>query len=74
MPQVVAEKTVGASYGDAFLAALAIGAVSRSDIARWNPPEGTIRPRPRHAEIYRRQYSVFRRLYTQTRDLMAELS
>lgn len=74
MPQVVAEKTVGASYGDAFLAALAIGAVSRSDIARWNPPEWTIRPRPRHAEIYRRQYSVFRRLYTQTRDLMAELS
>lgn len=74
MPQTVPEKTVGASYGDAFLAAQAIGAVSRADIAAWNPPERTVRPRRSHADVYERQYGVFRRLYAQTKDLMAELS
>jgi xylulokinase len=74
MPQAVPEKTMGASYGNAFLAAFATGGVARADIAAWNPPERTIRPRARHAETYRRQYSVFRRLYAQTKDLMAELS
>ncbi len=35
--QVVSEKSTGASYGNAFLAALAVGAVSQRDITRWNP-------------------------------------
>ncbi|MEN9851898.1 MAG: hypothetical protein RL128_2061, partial [Pseudomonadota bacterium] len=37
--QQVCAKTVGASYGNAFLAAVAIGAVKPADIARWNPNE-----------------------------------
>ncbi|MGZ2257260.1 FGGY-family carbohydrate kinase [Roseobacter sp. A03A-229] len=70
--QVVCEKTTGASYGDAFLAALAIGAVSRADIAQWNPVAETIEAAPDPA--YDKGYDLFRRLYEQTKDIAADLS
>lgn len=60
----------GASYGDAFLAALAIGAVRRDDIARWNPISRTIRPDISSRAVYDRGYQVFRAIYERTRDLM----
>ncbi|WP_299596322.1 FGGY-family carbohydrate kinase [uncultured Tateyamaria sp.] len=69
--QIVCEKTVGASYGDAFLAALAIGAVERNDIAKWNPALHMIPASPR-AE-YDTAYTLFRRLYAQTKDIAREL-
>jgi hypothetical protein len=34
----------GASFGDAFLAALAVGDVKPGDMAKWNPVTGEIRP------------------------------
>ena len=69
-PQVLREKTVGASYGDAFLAALAVGDVKRETIREWNPVASEISPDVSRADIYRRQYEVFRDLYPRTRDLM----
>ncbi len=69
--QLIAEKTIGASYGDAFLAALGVGDVARRDIEKWNPASHVIKPEP--SPVYQRQFSVFTRLYLQTRDLMAEL-
>lgn len=69
--QTIAAKTIGASYGDAFLAALGVGDVRRTDIRDWNPIATEIAPQP--AEVYRRQYRIFRELYPRTRDLMAEL-
>jgi xylulokinase len=69
--QVICEKTVGASYGDAFLAALGVGDVHLSDIRSWNPVASKIEPR--RLEAYRRQYGIFRALYPRTRDLMWEL-
>ena len=69
--QVVCEKTIGASYGDAFMAALAIGLVERSDIAAWNPVAETIRAAPDPA--YEKGYGLFRRLYEQTKDIALEL-
>lgn len=71
LPQILAEKTTGASYGDAFLAALGVGDVERQDITRWNPVEAEVPARPDPA--YRKNYSIFLRLYRQTRDLMAEI-
>ena len=41
--QVISEKSTGASYGNAFWAAIAVGAVSQTDITRWNPALSTIR-------------------------------
>jgi len=69
-PQKVSEKTIGASYGDAFLAALTVGDVKRDAIREWNPAASEILPDPENAEVYRRQYAVFRELYPRTRDLM----
>ena len=59
--------SVGAAYGDAFLAAQAAGLAGPDDIARWNPPEDAVAP-TRH-DAYDRQYPLFRALYAQTRDI-----
>lgn len=70
--QILCEKTIGASYGDAFMAAVAIGQAEVDDIAVWNPVTSTIRAEPR--AVHDRQYRLFRRLYEQTKDIAAELS
>ncbi|OYU39806.1 MAG: carbohydrate kinase [Pseudorhodobacter sp. PARRP1] len=67
VPQIVAEKTIGASYGDAFLAAVAVGAVLPDEISEWNPVARVVQP---VAEpVYARQYPLWKRLYSQTRDI-----
>ena len=74
MVQTVCEKTIGACYGDAFLAALAVGDVRKKDILAWNPEDRRIVPDRKNRAVYQRQYRVFKKLYRQTRELMAELS
>ncbi|MCC5974977.1 MAG: FGGY-family carbohydrate kinase [Rubellimicrobium sp.] len=71
LDQQICRVTTGASFGDAFLAALATGAVTPTDIDRWNPLDHTVRAEPDPA--YARMYPLFRRLYDQTKDIMAEL-
>ena len=71
VPQVVSEKTIGASYGDAFLAACAIGAAKPADIASWNPPRETVQPVADPALAG--HYALFRRLYEQTKDIARDL-
>jgi xylulokinase len=68
--QTVRANTIGASYGDAFLAATAVGDVQRDAILAWNPVERTIAPDPANAAVYGRQYVVFKDLYRQTKELM----
>jgi xylulokinase len=70
LSQAVRQVSLGAAYGDAFLARLAIGGVSRSSIKTWNPAAYTIAPDPRAAAIYSRRYAMFRELYPRIRDLM----
>ena len=69
--QIVCEKTTGASYGDAFLAALAVGLVERGDITQWNPVVETIRAHP--SAVYDAAHGLFLKLYEQTRDIAREL-
>jgi len=71
LDQVLPSVTMGAAYGDAFLAALAVGAAVPGDIAAWNPPAGTVRARD--VPAYAASYPIFRALYDRTRDLMAAL-
>lgn len=73
LAQSVCANTVGAAYGDAFLAALGIGDVGKKDILDWNPEARRIRPDRRTRAVYDRQYEVFLDLYARTKDLMAEL-
>jgi xylulokinase len=72
--QFVRAKTIGASYGDAFLAAVALGDAKLDDIHRWNPTATEIRPDPASKPLYDRQYAVFRGLYPATKQWMAELT
>lgn len=74
MTQLLAEKTIGACYGDAFLAALAVGDVRKKDILAWNPQDRRIAPDRGNRGVYERHYRIFKDLYRQTRGLMAELS
>jgi xylulokinase len=72
VPQIVCEKTMGASYGNAFLAAVAIGQATPDDIRSWNPINRVVTP----AEVpaYTRQYPLWRTLYTTTRDIAHSLT
>jgi xylulokinase len=70
--QEVCDKTIGASYGDAFLAALAVGLVAEGDIARWNPV--ATRVEPEAVPAYARQYPLWKGLYLATRDIAHGLS
>ena len=69
--QQVCAITTGASYGNAFLAALAIGQVQPADISHWNPVTNTITATTHPA--YTRQYPLFRALYASTKDIAAAL-
>ena len=71
LDQILCDRTIGASYGDAFLAAVAIGRAKLSDISKWNPVASTVRAEP--SEIYAGQYRLFRKLYEQTKDIAAEI-
>jgi xylulokinase len=71
--QEVRKIGIGASYGDAFLAALAVGDVTKDAIEAWNPPVSRIEPDPTTSDTYRLRYAVFREFYPRTRDLMARL-
>jgi xylulokinase len=72
VPQELCDKSIGASYGDAFLAALAVGLVEEGDILRWNPVSGRVMPEM--VAAYDRQYPLWKRLYAQTRDIAHAIS
>lgn len=74
-PQVLRQVTTGASLGDAFLAALATGSVQLGDIEHWNKAARVQDPHGGPVKaLYDRQYAIYKSLYTQTKDLMADLS
>ena len=70
--QVVPQVTIGASYGDAFLAGRAAGLLKASDIHAWVQPGKTIQPDPAHRTLYDQMYLRYLRLYESTKDLMHE--
>jgi xylulokinase len=65
--QELPAQTIGASYGDAFLAGLATGLVSMSDLeARWVRAARRFVPDPGRHELYQDYYRVYRALYPHT--------
>jgi xylulokinase len=73
MRQTVRSVTQGASYGDAFLAALGVGAASPGDIGAWNRTARRVLPSKANRGVYARHYRIFRELYQRNRDMMAGL-
>lgn len=72
--QIVPKVTVGASYGDAFLAGLAAGVVERRDLDAWVQAERTIIPDPERQAIYQPLYEDYLHLYPQTREIVHRLA
>lgn len=69
--QVIPHRTVGASYGAAYLAATQ---VADADINDWNPSRAVCRPIPGHRALYDDRYVLYRQLYESTRDIMHVLA
>ncbi|RVX41604.1 xylulokinase [Nonomuraea polychroma] len=61
-PQVVPAHTVGAAFGDAMLAAQAVGVSCEG----WNPVASVVEPDPAAAADYDRLYALYRDLYHST--------
>jgi sugar (pentulose or hexulose) kinase len=72
----VPEKTIGASYGDAFLAGVATGIIpDRAAISReWVSVARVIEPNPDTAETYAEYHAIYRSLYQSTRGEMHRLA
>lgn len=63
--------TVGASYGDAFLAGRAAGLLHEHDLARWVRIARRIEPRSEHRALYDAAYAQYRALYPAVRAALA---
>ena len=74
LTQIVPAQTIGASYGDAFLAGLAAGILERDALDSWVKAGREIRPRRELAERYDGLYRQYRNLYGQTRDIVHYLA
>lgn len=72
--QVVPRVTVGASYGDAFLAGLAAGRLHREDLGNWVSESHTVRPNVAAQAVYDASYPDFLELYTATKDVVHRLA
>jgi len=67
--QVLPERTVGASYGDALLAGIAAGIVDRDTALRtWVRIRRIISPNPAHRAVYDATYRVYSDLYGHIRE------
>lgn len=74
--QEVPERTTGASFGDAFLAGRATGAIPSDDALHdaWVHRARTVDPDPAVAATYEPYYQAFRALYPASRDIVHELA
>ncbi|RJL33594.1 FGGY-family carbohydrate kinase [Bailinhaonella thermotolerans] len=66
-PQTLPTVTQGASYGNAHLAARALGRATRETC--WNTPSREFHPDPEAAQVYDARYHLYRRLYESTKDI-----
>lgn len=64
LEQELPRETIGASYGDARLAAEATNLAPAG--GAWTAPQRTIAPRPEHAPLYDDLYALYRDLYPAT--------
>jgi len=74
LPIHISEVSIGASFGDALMAALGTGRFqSFSDLRSAIHLKETLRPNPDNFDIYQRFRAIYQRLYLQTKDLMHQL-
>lgn len=61
--QLIPPRTIGASLGDAFLAGVAGGVLTRADLESWVGPKRVLTPNPSVRAIYDSSYQDFLNLY-----------
>jgi xylulokinase len=67
--------TLGASYGDAFLAAMGVGLVDEPALTdEWVEIQSRVEPDPQVVPVYEELYGVYRDLYTATADQVHALA
>jgi xylulokinase len=71
--QAMPRTTLGASYGNAFLAGCAVGLLKASDIERWVEIDHWIQPNTSHRALYDAHYEDFLNLYRNTKDVVHRL-
>jgi xylulokinase len=71
--QEVPRLTIGASYGDAFLAGLATGRLRREDLPRWVGEARTVAPDPATRPAYDAAYAHYLELYRATKPIVHAL-
>ena len=69
--QEIPTETIGAAYGDAMLAAMAMG---DRDARRWNRIDRRVDPDPALSGLYDRLYRIYRELYLATRVHLHQLA
>lgn len=76
IPQLVPNQTIGASYGDAFLAGLATGVISSLDelTEHWVQPDIELLPDPSTADVYEDMFRVYRSLYEHAKTDLHQLA
>lgn len=72
--QLLPEQTVGASYGDAFLAAVGTGIRKIRDLSHWVRYRDEIRPDVNQKPFYDQRFRDYLELYTATRPVVHELA
>ncbi|WP_344410692.1 FGGY-family carbohydrate kinase, partial [Catellatospora methionotrophica] len=70
--QLVPDQTIGASYGDALLAAIGAGLVTAD--TDWARAGSTVAPDPANRELYDELYRTYTQLYPATREHMHRLA
>ncbi|WP_161061802.1 FGGY-family carbohydrate kinase [Gordonia sp. SID5947] len=71
-PQLIPEQTIGASYGDALLAAIGVGLVPPQ--TDWAKIARVVEPRPEYRELYDDLYATWQELYPATKSQVHRLT
>jgi xylulokinase len=72
--QEIPDRLMGAAYGDAFLAAAAIGLRNGDARVPWVKVVDRVEPDPRNRDLYARRYELYRELFTATQPIVHELA
>ena len=76
LPQDVPEQTIGAAYGDAYIAGMAAGLFDDWTALQdtWVEIDRRIQPNSKATEIYNQLYPIYRDLYRDNQEYMRQLS